>query len=70
MWEAKPFENTSIFSSRRASVRVRNRDGGSGCGIRTHGTVPRSVLFKSTALSHSANPPHVAASDQIFTEQA
>ncbi len=34
--------------------------GGSG-GIRTHGTVPRTLVFKTRALNHSATLPNLQA---------
>src|SRR5919109_132550 len=30
---------------------------GGGGGIRTHGTVPRTAVFKTAAFNHSATPP-------------
>ena len=33
-------------------------EGGGGRGIRTPGTVSGSVVFKTTAIDHSAIPPH------------
>ena len=30
---------------------------GGGCEIRTHGEVAPSLVFKTSAIDHSANPP-------------
>ena len=57
MDEAKPFENTTISAPRGAPVRVCRRDDGGGGGIRTHGGVPPTSVFKTGALNHSATPP-------------
>ena len=57
MGEAKPFENTTISAPHGAPVRVRNRDDGGGGGIRTHGTLSRTPVFKTGAFDHSATPP-------------
>jgi hypothetical protein len=43
--------------SRRRADSVRNLEIGGGRGIRTPGTVSRSVVFKTTAIDHSAIPP-------------
>ena len=32
---------------------------GGGCEIRTHGEVAPSLVFKTSAFDHSANPPGV-----------
>ena len=38
----------------------RTRNAGGGRGIRTPGTLPGTVVFKTTAIDHSAIPPAVA----------
>ena len=33
------------------------KESGGGGGIRTHGTLARSTVFKTVAIDHSATPP-------------
>jgi hypothetical protein len=47
---------SSLFMAKLSLVPVSFFIGGSG-EIRTHGDIPASVLFKSTALNHSATLP-------------
>jgi hypothetical protein len=46
----------------RSSRRARAKAGGEG-GIRTPGTVPGSVVFKTTAIDHSATSPFMIGGD-------
>ena len=46
----------SLLDVKTAPIWGRLLSGGSG-EIRTHGDIPASVLFKSTALNHSATLP-------------
>ncbi len=39
-----------------------NTNGGGG-GIRTHGTISRTPVFKTGALNRSATPPHLHEAD-------
>ena len=41
-------------------INVLNRYRGGGGGIRTHGTLSRTPVFKTGALNRSATPPHEA----------
>ena len=36
---------------------------GGGGGIRTHGTISRTPVFKTGALNRSATPPHLHEAD-------
>jgi hypothetical protein len=38
----------------------REDNSGGGGGIRTHGTVSRTAVFKTAALNHSTTPPGAA----------
>jgi hypothetical protein len=51
--------------SQRAKRTFGAKDGGEG-GIRTPGTVPGSVVFKTTAIDHSATSPYWG----ILTEES
>lgn len=56
-WEVNWKKLYRIYREERLRFQHPWRQEGGGCEIRTHGTVPRSVVFKTTALNHSANPP-------------
>ena len=41
---------------------------GGGCEIRTHGEVAPSLVFKTSAIDHSANPPMILLYISNFVE--
>ena len=46
-----------VFSEGMAELSQKTLDNGGGCEIRTHGEVAPSLVFKTSAIDHSANPP-------------
>src|SRR2546423_15282300 len=48
-----------VFRRQKSRLSLLLRLRGGGRGIRTPGTVSRTVVFKTTALSLSAIPPHL-----------
>ena len=53
---------------RDVEVIILSRDSGGGGGIRTHGTLTRSTVFKTAAFDHSATPPGTASDTALGDE--
>lgn len=56
LWRENP-QFRAILAVNFESENDSNKLSGGGCEIRTHGTFYRPVVFKTTALNRSANPP-------------
>jgi hypothetical protein len=48
-----------------AVEKAESQFGGGGGGIRTHGTVSRTTVFKTVALNHSATPPSASQCEKL-----
>ncbi len=67
---AKPFENITISTPRRAPVRVRNKDDGGETGIRTLGRVSPTTVFETAPFDHSGtSPQRVLRSDRVLVSR-
>ncbi len=52
-----------LFERQRTCKYRLERATGGGGGIRTHGTISRTPVFKTGALNRSATPPHLNEAD-------
>ena len=60
-WQAPPVLLAGMSASLRLPAHRRRIDGGGEGGIRTHGGLAPTAVFKTAALNHSATSPHVTS---------